>query len=37
MTAGIMLALRLALATGQRIGEVVGAPPSEIDLTKPSG
>jgi integrase len=34
MTAGIMLALRLALATGQRIGEVVGAPPSEIDFDK---
>jgi integrase len=34
MTPGIRLALRLALTTGQRIGEVLGAPPSEIDLDK---
>ncbi len=34
MTAGIMLALRLALVTGQRIGEVIGASPAEIDLDK---
>jgi len=32
MTAGIKLALRIGLTTGQRIGEILGAPRSEIDL-----
>jgi integrase len=32
MTAGIKLALRIALTTGQRIGEILRAPRSEVDL-----
>ena len=32
MTAGVQLTLRLALATGQRLGEICGAQIGEIDL-----
>jgi integrase len=34
MTVGIKLALRIALTTGQRIGEILRAPRSEIDLDR---
>jgi integrase len=34
MAAGTKLALKLALVTGQRIGEIAGAPRSEFDLDK---
>jgi integrase len=34
MTAGVKLALRIALTTGQRIGEVVSATWAEIDIDK---